>query len=141
MSSLYLQYNNLPQWLLSWFYYLQFKVAHLFHVTDQQAFGITLMTVLSSFYLLVILLIALRVFLKTRDRRYHTIHGDSIVLLGPYGSGKTSLFYAISVFGNENHDKESEDTVPQMSTDKVNVASITNAGVGRFTQGDRKSVV
>ena len=56
-------------------------------------------------------------------------------MLGPYGSGKTSLFYAISVFGNENHDKESEYTVPQMSTDKVNVASITNAGVGRFTQG------
>ena len=74
-------------------------------------------------------------FLKTRDRRYLTIHGDSIVLLGPYGSGKTSLFYAISVFGNENRDEESANTVSQMSTDKVNVASITNAGVGKFTQG------
>ena len=40
MSSLYLQYNNLPQWLLSWFYYLQFKVAHLFHVTDVQRFNL-----------------------------------------------------------------------------------------------------
>ena len=74
-------------------------------------------------------------FLKTRDRRYHTIHGDSIVLLGPYGSGKTSLFYAISVFGNDNRAEESAEKAPQMTTEKVNVASITNAGVGKFTHG------
>ena len=36
-----------------------------------------------------------RVFYKTKSRRALTIHGDSILLLGPCGSGKTVLFYAV----------------------------------------------
>ena len=112
------------------------------------------MTVLTTFYLLIIALIArrffslsliftVRVFCKTRDRRYLTIHGDSIVLLGPCGSGKTSLFYIISVYANEESTREvTEQVPPQPNVSKVNIASITNAGVGRFTKGrDAKRVI
>ncbi|KNB41257.1 hypothetical protein JH06_5673 [Blastocystis sp. subtype 4] len=101
------------------------------------------MTALTGFYLLVVALIALRVFCKTRDRRHLTIHGDSIVLLGPCGSGKTSLFYNISVYANEDSTIEvTQQVPPQAATTKVNIASITNAGVGRFTKGkDAKRVI
>ena len=34
MSSLYLQYDNLPASILTYFYYFQFKIASFFHVTD-----------------------------------------------------------------------------------------------------------
>lgn len=34
MSSLYLQYDNLPTSILTYFYYFQFKIASFFHVTD-----------------------------------------------------------------------------------------------------------
>ena len=82
-------------------------------------------------------------FCKTRDRRHLTIHGDSIVLLGPCGSGKTSLFYNISVYANEDSTIEvTQQVPPQAATTKVNIASITNAGVGRFTKGkDAKRVI
>lgn len=77
-----------------------------------------------------------RVAIKTRDRRYKTIHGDSVVLLGPLGSGKTSLFCRISIYASENNPTDSENTLPLPSmTTKVNIASITNAGVGKYTQG------
>ena len=86
---------------------------------------------------------SVRVFCKTRDRRYLTIHGDSIVLLGPCGSGKTSLFYNISVYANEDSTSVvTEQVLPQIATTKVNIASITNAGIGRFTKGkDAKRVI
>lgn len=90
-----------------------------------------------------LLILAVRVFCKTRDRRHLTIHGDSIVLLGPCGSGKTSLFYNISVYANEDSTIEvTQQVPPQAATTKVNIASITNAGVGRFTKGkDAKRVI
>ena len=112
------------------------------------------MTVLTTFYLLIIALIArrffslsliftVRVFCKTRDRRYLTIHGDSIVLLGPCGSGKTSLFYIISVYANEESTREvSEQVPPQPNVSKVNIASITCASIGQDTDGkDPKRVI
>lgn len=34
MSSLYLQYQNLPASVLTYFYYFQFRIASFFHVTD-----------------------------------------------------------------------------------------------------------
>ncbi|CBK20352.2 uncharacterized protein [Blastocystis hominis] len=117
MSSLYLQYDNLPTSILTYFYYFQFKIASFFHVTDQQAFGIALMIVLTAGYLLLVALIAARVFWKTRGRRAQTIHGDTILLLGPCDSGKTSFFYLTT-----------QEQVPQTVTSmKENVASFSCA--------------
>ena len=61
----------------------------------------------------------------------------------PCGSGKTSLFYNISVYANEDSTIEvTQQVPPQAATTKVNIASITNAGVGRFTKGkDAKRVI
>ena len=59
----------------------------------------------------------MRVFWKTRGRRAQTIHGDSLLLLGPCGSGKTSFFYLAT-----------QDEVPETVTSlKENVASFTCA--------------
>ena len=77
-----------------------------------------------------------RVGIKTRDRRYKTIHGDSVVILGPYGSGKTSLFYKLSLYASQNNPDQSTETLPIPNvTSKVNIASITNAGVGEHSTG------
>ena len=43
-------------------------------------------------------LFVVRVFVKTGERRYHTIHGDSILLIGCCDSGKTALFYVVGIW-------------------------------------------
>lgn len=34
MPSLYLQYERLPQWLLTYFYYFQYRIASLLHISE-----------------------------------------------------------------------------------------------------------
>ncbi|KAK8829122.1 signal recognition particle receptor subunit beta [Blastocystis sp. ATCC 50177/Nand II] len=113
MSDIELQNQGLTSWAATWFYYLVFKFASWFHISDRKAFGIVLMLVLSLSYLIVVGLIAWRVFYKTKSRRALTIHGDSILLLGPSGSGKTVMFYAATGQGNAE----------TVSSTKVNAAS------------------
>lgn len=34
MASLYLQYANLPSWILTYFYYFQYRIAGFLHVSE-----------------------------------------------------------------------------------------------------------
>ena len=69
----------------------------------------------------------MRVFWKTRGRRAQTINGDSLLLLGPCGSGKTSFFYLVRARTSGNK-QATQDEVPETVTSlKENVASFTCA--------------
>lgn len=69
----------------------------------------------------------MRVFWKTRGRRAQTIHGDSLLLLGPCGSGKTSFFYLVRARTSGNK-QATQDEFPETVTSlKENVASFACA--------------
>ena len=158
MTDLLPQYLSVTTWGAPWFHWIQLKVASLLHVSMVVKRSVSLSIAkgfwnyiddcpyidlspngrfscaygFNMFYFMCIV----RVGLKTRDRRYKTIHGDSVVLLGPYGSGKTSLFYKLSLYASQNNPQQSEGTLPIPNvTSKVNIASITNAGVGEYSTG------
>ncbi|KNB41279.1 hypothetical protein JH06_5669 [Blastocystis sp. subtype 4] len=89
------------------------------------------MILLSLCYLVVVGFMTLRVFVKTGERRYHTIHGDSILLIGCCDSGKTALFYA-----TQNQFPETVTSI------KENIASITCASINEDIGGkDPKRVI
>lgn len=65
----------------------------------------------------------MRVFWKTRGRRAQTIHGDTILLLGPCDSGKTAFFYLVRARTSGNK-QTTQDEFPETVTSlKENVAS------------------
>lgn len=118
MVSLYLQYERLPQWLLTYFYYFQYRIASFFHISEVGTCHRANCVATSiwnnvddyplnrlphscrthiSYNIIALFNSIVRVFWKTRSRRARTIHGDSILLLGPCDSGKTSLFYMVLV--------------------------------------------
>ena len=158
MVDLLSQYESVSAWGAPWFQWLHLKIASLLHVNMVKKLSI-LLSIAKGFwnhvddrpYFVISpnyqfgclygfaihnIILVVRVGIKTRDRRYKTIHGDSVVLLGPYGSGKTSLFYKLSLYTSQNNPGQSTETLPIPNvTSKVNIASITNAGVGERSTG------